>query len=131
MRAGGAAAAAVAAANGSVAVAELVEVAVSVDGVTAHQNGRREVGRDQHVRPVRSDWKSASAHALQCALFRVFDRRRKFLSSPVRNLKDGGGHATLVSAVLDAAGQRVADTFLAVKLQKRVEDFYPLKLFKS
>ncbi len=117
VRACSAAAAAIAAADGRVAITELVEVAVCVDSVPANQNRCREVGCHQHVRPVRSDGHGARTHALQCTLFGIFDRLRKLLSSPVRYLEDGGGHAALVAAVLDTTGQRVADAFLAVKFE--------------
>ena len=117
VRACSAATAAVAAADGRVTITELIEVAVRVDSVPANQNRCREVGCHQHVRPVRSNGHGARTHALQCALFGIFDRLRKLLSSPVRHLEDGGGHAALVAAVLYATGQRVADSFLAVKFE--------------
>ena len=117
--AGSAAATAVAAADGCVAVAELVKVTVDVHGVAAHQHRRREVRRDEHVRAVRCRRRRRRrvTGSFKSRLFGVFDCRRNFLPPPVGHPQDGRRHAGLVPAVLDAAAERVVQPLLAVQLQ--------------
>lgn len=128
IRAGSAATAAVAAADGCVSVAKLVKVAVDVDGVTADQHRRREVGCDEHVGAVRRRHRRRRRRvraSLEGGLFRILDRRGDLLPPPVGHPQDRGRHAALVPAVLDAAAQRMVKPLLAVQLQQSVKDFDP------